>query len=96
MSEKLSFEEIGARIGQALENLDDHRAAVTEAEGEVTKAQEAVTATEKLYAEQLEAVRAEGYVSDNLLAEYGHATTKGRGRPKKSSGASAAAPAATK
>jgi hypothetical protein len=94
MSDSIDIGEIGRIMGERLQALEQERAAVAEATARREEAAIAETAAQKRYAEKVEEVRAEGFVTDVLLEKSGHPIGKRRGRPAKTAVA-AAAPASS-
>lgn len=92
MSETIDIGEIGRLMGERLEELENERAAVTDAAARREAAVVAEAAAQQRYAAKVEEVRAEGLVTDVLLQRSGHPVGKRRGRPTKA--AAAAAPLA--
>lgn len=90
MSDTIDIGEIGRIMGEHLQALDQERAAVAEAAARREEAVAAEAAAQKRYAEKVEEVRAEGFVTDVLLEKSGHPIGKRRGRPAKSAAAASA------
>lgn len=95
MSDSLKFDEIGRIMAEHLKMLDEERGAVNETKSQREQAAKAEMEAEQRYAEKIQQVRDEGYVTDALLEKCGHKVGKRRGRPTKVAANSVAAPVAT-
>ncbi|MBM4574895.1 hypothetical protein GS896_25320 [Rhodococcus hoagii] len=85
MSENPEFAEIGRIMGERLKMLEEERGAVNDAATRREKAVAEEAEAQQRYAEKVQEVRDEGYVTDALLEKYGHKVAKRRGRPTKTS-----------